>query len=81
MKRYTALLSHPAIDDLSSARYLAKELKEPATAKKLVAKIREAVMSLSDLPTRHALVTNERLAALAIRKLPVENFILVFLLG
>ena len=82
MKRYKVLLSHPAIDDLQvTARYIAEELKEPAAAKKLVAKIREAVMSLSDLPTRHDLVINERLAALGIRKLLVENFIVFYVIS
>lgn len=82
MKRYKILLSYPAIDDLqATTHYIAEGLKEPVTAKKLVAKIREAVMSLSDLPTRHALVTNERLAALGIRKLPAENFIVFYVIS
>lgn len=82
MKRYKVLLSHPAIDDLqATAHYIAEELKEPATAKKLVAKIREAVMSLSDLPTQYALVTNERLATLGIRKLLVENLIVFYVIS
>ncbi|MBS3969460.1 MAG: type II toxin-antitoxin system RelE/ParE family toxin [Clostridia bacterium] len=82
MKRYKVLLSHPATDDLqATSRYIAEELKDPATAKKLVAKIREAVMSLSDLPTRHALVSNERFAALGIRKLPVENLIVFYVIS
>jgi len=41
----------------------------------------QAVMSLSDLLTRHALVSNERFAALGIRKLPIENFIVFYVIS
>jgi toxin ParE1/3/4 len=82
MKSYKVLMTEPATGDLlATAQYIAKELKEPATAKKLVSKIREAVMSLSDMPSRHALVTDERLALLGIRKLPVENYIVFYVIS
>ncbi len=82
MKSYKVLMTQPATGDLlATARYIAKELKEPAAAKKMVAKLREAVMSLSDMPTRHALVTDERLALLGIRKLPVDNYIVFYVIS
>jgi plasmid stabilization system protein ParE len=75
-------MTKPATGDLlAKAQYIAKELKEPAVAKKLVSKIREAVMSLSEMPSRHALVTDERLALLGIRKLPVENYIVFYVIS
>ncbi len=81
-KRYKVLMTEPATGDLlATARYIAKELKEPAAAKNLVEKIREAVMSLSEMPIRHALVTEERLAFLGIRKLPVDNYIVLYVVS
>lgn len=38
-------------------------------------------MSLSEMPTRHALVVDERLAVLGIRKLPVENYIVFYVIS
>ncbi len=82
MKSYQVLMTEPATGDLlATAQYIAKELKEPAAAKKLVSKIREAVMSLSEMPSRHALITDERLALLGIRKLPVENYIVFYVIS
>ena len=76
MKPYKVLMTGPAAKDLQLiAGYIADELLEPAIAKKLVSKIKEAVMSLAKMPTRHALVADERLAAQGIRKLIVENHI------
>lgn len=82
MKLYRVLMTESATDDLQSiAGYIADELLEPAIAKKLVSKIKEAVMSLSKLPTRHVLVADERLAAQGIRKLIVENYIAFYVIS
>jgi addiction module RelE/StbE family toxin len=82
MKSYKVHMTQPAMDDLQgTARYISKELREPAAAQKLVTKIRDAVMSLSEMPTRHALVTDERLAVLGIRKLLVENYIVFYVIS
>ena len=82
MKQYKVLMTEPAADDLQSiARYIAEELLEPAIAKKLVGKIKEAVMSLAKLPARHALVADERIAAQRIRKLIVENYMAFYVIS
>ncbi len=82
MKRYRILMTEPAADDLLRiAEYIAKELREPITAQKLVEKIKEAVMSLIHMPTRHALVADEYLAVQGIRKLPVENYIVFYVIS
>jgi len=79
MKQYKVLMTEPAVEDLQLiARYIADELLEPAIAKKLVGKIKEAVMSLAKLPARHSMVTDERLSAQGIRKLLVENYIVFY---
>ncbi len=82
MKRYKILMTEPAADDLLKiAEYIAKELREPANARKLVGKIKEAVISLAEMPARHATVADERLAAQGIRKLPVENYIVFYVVS
>lgn len=82
MKQYKVLMTKPAADDLQAiAEYISEELLEPVIAKNLVGKIKEAVMSLDKLPIRHALVTDERLAAQGIRKLIVENYIAFYVIS
>lgn len=64
MTQYRVLMTEPAADDLLKiAKYIAGELREPATARKLVNKIKMAVMGLAEVPTRYATVADERLAA------------------
>ena len=82
MKQYKVLMTEPAVDDLQViAEYISYELLEPVLAKKLVGKIKAAVMSLDELPIRHTLVTDERLAAQGIRKLIVENYIVFYMIS
>jgi toxin ParE1/3/4 len=82
VKQYKVLMTEPAVGDLQSiAQYISVELLEPVIAKKLVGKIKEAVMSLDKLPTRHALVADERLAAQGVRKLMVENYIVFYMIS
>jgi len=79
MKRYKVVMTQPAAADLQSiANYIAYELKEPAAAKKLLGKIKETVTGLTKMPTRHALVADERLAFNGIRKTLVDNYIVFY---
>lgn len=82
MKRYRILMTEPAANELQQiAEYIAKELREPGTARKLIGKIKEAVLSLAEMPTRHTIMNDERLATLGIRKLPVENYIVFYVIS
>ena len=82
MKQYKVLMTEPAAIDLQSiTRYIADELLEPVTAKKLVSKIKEAVVSLAKLPAPHTLVADERLAAQGVRKQIVENYIVFYVIS
>jgi len=75
-------MTEPAAGDLFKiTEYIARELREPAIAQKLVSKIKEAVMSLAEMPTRYAMVADERLAVQGIRKLPVENYIVFYVVS
>ncbi|MTI95919.1 MAG: type II toxin-antitoxin system RelE/ParE family toxin [Firmicutes bacterium] len=82
MNQYKVLMTKPAADDLQAiAEYISEELLEPVIAKKLVGKIKKAVMSLDKLPTRHAMATDERLATQGIRKLIVENYVAFYMIS
>lgn len=79
MENYQVYLSHSAVRDLIEiAAYMAQDLQEPSTAKKLIEKIRASVESLTELPFRHALVSDERLAALGFRQTMVGSYILFY---
>lgn len=82
MKQYGILLTEPAAGDLLKiAEYFAKELREPVTAQRLVKKLKDAVMSLAHMPFRHALVADERLAIQGMRKFPVDNYIVFYIVS
>lgn len=82
MKMYQVYLSQPAMQDLQSIKYyIGKELKEPAIASNLIKKIQDVVMGLDQLPTRHALVADERLARNGIRQIPVKNYIVFYIVN
>ncbi|NPV91004.1 MAG: type II toxin-antitoxin system RelE/ParE family toxin [Firmicutes bacterium] len=82
MKRYRVLMAEPAAEDLFKiAEYIAWELRDPAAAQKLVGKIKEAVMSLAELPIRYATVADEHLATRGIRKLPIGNYIVFYVVS
>lgn len=82
MKDYKVLLTQPAISDLKGiADYIAGELKEPALAKRLVGKIKGAIMSLSEMPHRHALAADEDLAAQGIRWLMVDSYMVFYVVS
>jgi toxin ParE1/3/4 len=82
MKQYRILITKPAADDLLEiAEYIGGELRDPANANKLVGDIKKAVMSLAQMPTRHAIVADERLAACDIRKVPVGKHIVFYMVS
>src|SRR5665648_91019 len=79
MKEYSVLMTHTATEDLKNiASYLANQRCEPSVAKKLVANIKEAVMSLQQMPTRHSLLSDANLATQGIRKILVDNYIVFY---
>jgi len=68
--------------DLSEIRrYIATVLLESAAAKNVVDKISEAILSLDELPLRHALFADVRLASSGIRKIMIDNYIVFYLVN
>ena len=82
MKKYSIFITHTATEDLKGiASYIAIELQEPSIAKKLVGNIKEAIMSLEQIPTRYSLLHDVNLAVQGIRKLVVDNYIVFYIVS
>jgi len=82
MERYKILMTIPAINDLREiAAYISNDLKESITAQKLIDKMEKAVTSLAEIPTRHGLVADKRLARRGIRKLLVDNYLVFYVVS
>jgi len=79
MARYNVDVSEPAESDLLDiVRYISARLNAPMTALGMIDAIEEALADLTDMPYKHSLVADERLAALGYRKLHIKNYIAYF---
>lgn len=75
MKRYEVIIEPKAEDDLLSIfSYIHNVLKEPETAKRIFLSIREQMLTLDQMPFRHALIDQEPYTTMGVRKMPVENY-------
>lgn len=80
MGNYNIQITEPAEKDLHEiAVYIAKELLEPETAKKIVSKIAKAIINLEDMPFRNAIITDARLTHIGIGKTFVDNYIVFYI--
>jgi addiction module RelE/StbE family toxin len=76
MKKYQVNITQPAEEDLREiADHISRELLEPHLAEKLIDAIAEEISYLEDMPFRHGLVRDERLAAQGFRKLVIDNYV------
>ncbi|TGA98319.1 type II toxin-antitoxin system RelE/ParE family toxin [Sporolactobacillus shoreae] len=81
MRPYKLSMTQIAVNDLHEiSEYIAKELREPETARSLVIKIKEAVMGLSEMPARYAFVADQYLSSRGIRWLMVDRYIFFYLI-
>lgn len=78
--RFHVKYSKEALDDLRNIyTYIAYQLLARETAKKLVNKIRSEVRLLSNFPEKHKKIDWEPWASKHIRRKPVENYIIYYL--
>lgn len=76
---YDIYYSSQALDDLTDIyTYIAFQLFEPQTAKKLCGDIIDAVSKLDTFPSRNALYENEPWKSKGLRKLHVKNYIVFY---
>lgn len=80
-ENYKVGYSTDALDDLREIyAYIANELFVPETAAAQVGRIRKEVRSLDFMPARYALVEWEPWHSMRMHKLPVDNFIVYYLI-
>ena len=78
---YKVSYSVDALDDLREIySYIANELLVPETATAQLGRIRKEVRSLDFMPARYALVNWEPWHSMKMHQLPVDNFIVYYLI-
>ncbi|NOV00892.1 type II toxin-antitoxin system RelE/ParE family toxin [Paenibacillus planticolens] len=81
-QKYRLVITELAEADLRDiADYIANELLEPTTARKMIAKIAEATFQLELMPFINGLVRDERLAADGIRHILVDSYIVFYVIS
>ncbi|WP_339061426.1 type II toxin-antitoxin system RelE/ParE family toxin [Tepidibacillus marianensis] len=82
MNKYKIEITETAEKDLFEiSSYIANELLEPNTAKKVLKKIAESIFQLEEIPLRNPLVKDERLALQGIRKMLIDHFIVFYVVN
>ena len=72
--------SPEALEDLRAIfAYIAFQLKERESARKLTERIRREIRALSELPERYAAVDWEPWSSMGMRKLPVDHYVVFYL--
>ena len=82
MEEYDVHYAPQAVDDLRGIyAYISQSLLEPNTALKQTQRIRESVRSLQTMPARYPLAEFEPWHSLGIRKLPIDNYVVFYLVN
>ncbi len=77
--KYEVVLSIKAKDDLKGIIFYIKNyLKEPSIARKYAKIIKEEITSLNYFPQRNAIINDDAIANLKIRKIVVKNYIIFY---
>ena len=78
-EKYEVLLSIKAKDDLKRiVDYIKNDLNEPSIAQKYAKIIKEEIMSLNYFPYRNAVIDDDLLEKMKIRKTIVKNYIIFY---
>ena len=76
---YLIKITDPAERDLqAAAKYIAVELKNRIAADRLLDDVDDAIYSLEEMPSRHALVDDEVLAGRGIRFFPLHKYLVFY---
>ena len=79
MKKYNIEYSKESKEDLIGIKqYIKYNLQEPETANKLISKIRMSIKSLKDNHEIFAIIDDDIITKLEIRKLIVDNYIVFY---
>ena len=78
-EKYEVLLSIKAKEDLKNiAFYIKNNLKEPAIASKYTKMIKNEIKTLSYFPQRNAIINEDTIVDLRIRKTTIKNYIIFY---
>ena len=81
MREYDVSIETTAKLDISGIlRYIKDTLKEPTTAIRVYSSIKEKINTLNFMPHRYPLVNDEVFASRGLRKMPVENYFVFFII-
>ena len=76
---YEVKVTRQAMEQMSEiVHYISKELLAPEAADKLLDKMKAAIVSLSVMPKRYALVEEEPWRHEGVRKIVVKNFLIYY---
>ena len=76
---YQIIITETAEADMTEiCTYISKDLYAPESALALLDDVDCHILSLEDMPKRFALVSDERLARLGIRLIPVRNYLIFY---
>ena len=79
--RYEVKLTPQAIDQIKeTVQYISKTLLEPETARKWSDALQCEIAKLDFMPSRHPLTEEEPWCRVGIRKMPVKNFLVYYLI-
>lgn len=65
-------------DILEAISYVQDALFQPESAKRIYRAIKEQILSLSTMPDRYAVIAEEPYAAMGIRRVRVENYLIFY---
>ncbi len=79
MKNYNIEYSEESRQDIINIkRYIKYNLQEPTTAQKLISKIKKEINYLKNNPKIYAIIDDDFIKKLEIRKLIVDNYIVFY---
>lgn len=80
MEKYRVEISEPAENDLQAiVRYISTQLSAPITAVEMVDTFEVALATLTKMPQRYPLVSDDSLASMGYRKVLIKNYIVFFI--
>ncbi len=77
---YRTLITEPAARDMLEAfSYISEILHEPRAARRFYAQMKKSIDSLSVMPQRHRMVFEQPYASMGVRRLPVQEYVILYL--
>ncbi len=80
MTEYKIVIEETAENDLiGTLNYISDTLHEPNIAFKIYSSIKNEILSLNKMPNRYAVVNEEPYRSMGVRRMPVENYTVFYI--